>query len=375
MLYTTCIYNLQNTLKKGSFGGFMKNMSKGKKIACSIIGIFILLVVSFVSYVNIRYREVDSSLRMVGYIGEKIFTVNTVDDLIAFSKKSSLHDVNLLESTEDVLVESKTIKGRDGKDIRLMIMRPKSGNTQKNAIGLLWFHGGGYALGTPELGADMLFSFVRTTNTVVVSPDYTLSVDEPYPAALYDAYDTLLWLKENATLLEINTDQIFVGGGSAGGGLTAATTLYARDLGEVKIAFQMPLYPMINSRMDLPSAIENTSFIWNSKKNAAGWKLYLGDLYMTDDIPVYASPSEETDYTNLPPTFTFVGSLDPFRDETISYAENLKKANIPIEFYLYEGAYHGFDMLPIKSDVTTLANERLLKAYQHAATNYFAPQE
>lgn len=90
-------------------------------------------------------------------------------------------------------------------------------------------------------------------------------------------------------------DKIFVGGNSAGGGMTAALTLYARDKGEVNIAFQMPLYPMLDDRPTKTSK-NNDAPVWNTKSNIAAWKLYLGDDYGTDRVSKYAAPARETDF-------------------------------------------------------------------------------
>ncbi len=153
------------------------------------------------------------------------------------------------------------------------------------------------------------------TGAVVVSPYYTLSVDKPYPAALDDCYVSLLWLKDNGERYGVRSDQIFIGGDSAGGGLTAALSLYARDKGEVNIAFQMPLYPMLDDRTTVSSS-DNMAPVWNEKSNENGWELYLGGLYGMADVPAYAAPARATDYSGLPPTCSFVGSVEPFLDET-----------------------------------------------------------
>src|SRR5690606_30824760 len=130
--------------------------------------------------------------------------------------------------------------------------------------GVLWIHGGGYAQGVPEMSHDMYRQLIGTRDCVIVAPDYRLSIDAPYPAALEDCYEVLLWMKDHAQELGIRSDQLMVGGESAGGGLTAALAMYARDRGEVNLAFQMPLYPMIDDRMVTESAGDNNAYVWNS---------------------------------------------------------------------------------------------------------------
>jgi len=178
-------------------------------------------------------------------------------------------------------------------------------------------------------------------------------------------------MKNHAEELGIRSDQLMVGGDSAGGGLTAALSLYARDKGEVKIAFQMPLYPMLDDRMTSDSAVENNAPVWNSKSNYNAWKLYLGERFGMPDVPVYAAPARAEDYRNLPPTATFVGALEPFRDETIEYVDHLRKAGVPVDFEVFEGCYHAFEQMCPKAEVSRKAMTFLLNAYEYAVMHHF----
>lgn len=240
---------------------------------------------------------------------------------------------------------------------------------------LLYCHGGGYAITVPEMSFPQIKQFLTTRDCIVVSPDYRKSLEEPYPAALDDCYDTLKWIKAHIVELGGRSDQIMVGGHSAGGGLTAAISLLARDRKEVNIAFQMPICPMIDDRMITESAKDNTAPIWNGKMNRLGWDLYLKKLQEENKtIPIYAAPSRATDYSNLPPTATYVGDLEPFRDETIEYVENLKKEGIPVEFKLFKGCYHGFDGIVPKAKVSKAAIAFMSNSFAHAIDNYFKKQ-
>ncbi len=260
----------------------------------------------------------------------------------------------------------------DGSSIRLLIYKQK--NAQAKAAGLLWFHGGGYALGKPEMDEALFGRFLAAVNCVIVSPDYRLSVHKPYPCAFEDCYAALLWMRDHAEELGIRDDQLFVGGNSAGGGLAAAVALCARDKGEVNLAFQMPLYPMIDDRMNTPSATNNLSPVWNSRSNAAAWKLYLGQLFGTDRVPKYAAPARETDYSHLPPAFTLIGSIDPFYDETLAYVNNLRKAGIRADLAEFEGCFHAFDRLCPGSVAGKKANAELIDALRYAGEHHHASQ-
>ena len=267
----------------------------------------------------------------------------------------------------------KRIPRNDGSKFRVGIFRSKK--TQPNVPGVLWLHGGGYALGFPEQVKTRAKRLIEASNCVVIAPDYRLSVEAPYPAALEDGYTALLWMRDHAEELGIRDDQLIVGGDSAGSGLTAALSLYARDMGDVAIAFQMPLYPMLDDRMMSDSAKDNDAPVWNSQSNFNAWKLYLGDLFESSNVPPYAAPARTVDYSNLPPTVTFVGDLEPFRDETVQYVENLRKASVPVEFQVYPGCYHAFDQICPKAEVSLKAVEFLTSSFTYAVEHYFAEQK
>ena len=273
---------------------------------------------------------------------------------------------------KDLHAEEIRIARRDGQPLRLMIYKPLRADPA--LPGILWLHGGGYQMGLPEAEVATYRRLMATAPCIIVAPDYRLSIEQPYPAALDDCYDALLWMKQNADLLGIRDDQIAVAGGSAGGGLTAAVSLLARDRGKVQLAFQIPLYPMIDDRMRSESATDNDATGWNSVANQVGWKNYLGPLF-GGDVPAYAAPARAMDYRGLPPTCTFVGSVDPFRDETIQYVENLKAAGVPVAFELFSGGYHGFEGLCPRSALGQRALTFFLDWYRHAVRSYFAPQQ
>lgn len=249
----------------------------------------------------------------------------------------------------------------------------KSNKPKNEAVGLLWVHGGGYALGAPEQDGGFVQKFIEATNCVVVLPDYRLSTEAAFPAALEDCYDTLLWMKDHASELGIRFDQIFVGGDSAGGGLAAAVSLLARDRGEVNIAFQMPLYPMLDDRMMTSSMQNNDAPIWDSHATQVAWQMYLKDHFQTEDVSSYAAPARATNYHNLPPTYTFVGDIEPFYDETRIYIKNLQQAGIPATMDIYPGCFHAFDQF----DQTKIAQKATINYLAHfifATNHYFAAQ-
>lgn len=259
-----------------------------------------------------------------------------------------------------------------GRDIKILIFRPTVAKKEPaQTPGVLWIHGGGYATGMAEMAYfSRPLALVKKYGAVVVCVNYRLSIEAPYPAALEDCHSALCWMKEHAAELGINDSQIMVGGESAGGGLTAALCMYARDKGSVNIAYQMPLYPMLDDR-DTESSRDNHAPIWNTKRNHAAWKLYLKRLVT---IPPYATPARQTDYSNLPPAYTFVGDIEPFYCETLSYIENLKAAGVEAGVDVYPNWFHAYDMFfPFKA-VAKQAIGKFEEQFCYAAEHYFAPQ-
>ncbi len=319
---------------------------------------------------NVKTSSIHPELRVIGNIVRIIMPQFTQSffKLANFFMDNFICGINLARG---VNFEEKYILRQDGTSLRICVYSPKQ--KKENVPGLLWIHGGGYGLGAPEQDFTFIQSFVEASGCVIVAPDYTNSTTAPYPAALNDCYSALEWLRDNGKDYGMRSDQIFVGGNSAGGGLCAAVSLLARDKGDINIAFQMPLYPMIDDRMITPSSQNNDAPIWNTKSNEVGWKLYLGDAYGTQKVSKYAAPARETDYSGLPPTLTYVGDIEPFTDETLQYVENLKKAGVPVEFRLFEGCFHGFDLFSFTTPAKQ-AREFLIDGFMFAVKNYTAKQ-
>ncbi|WP_314060863.1 alpha/beta hydrolase [uncultured Vagococcus sp.] len=310
-------------------------------------------------------------LRLKGTVIRKIFNFKSEKTFRTTAKL--VRKVMQGKTSELIDCQERLMTKKEGGSLRLCLYQ--SHNPQPKATGILWFHGGGYATGVPEMDMAYYEKLIATSNCVIVSPDYTLSTEAPYPAALEDGYEALLWLKDHAEELGIRSDQLFVGGDSAGGGLTIATLLYARDQGEVNVAFQLPMYPMIDDRMNTPSMIDNDAPVWNERSNRIAWDMYLGELKGTSEVPIYAAPSRETNYHGLPPAYTFIGTVEPFYDETVSYIKALQGAGIEAEIDVYEGCFHGFDIVGRKKPVSQTALNKMLAAFKRATDHYYAKQD
>lgn len=275
----------------------------------------------------------------------------------------------MIKFKKDKNIDVKKIYIKDGKrKIPALVLMPKE--RKENVPGVMWIHGGGYILGMKEMVyASRAIDLVKNYGAVVISPGYRLALFHPYPAAINDCYTILLYLKEHSKEYGINENQIMVGGESAGAGLCVALTMMARDKGEVKIAFQMPLYPMIDN-FDTDSSKDNHGKIWNTKRNHFAWKKYLRkDVH--SEVSPYAAPARQKDYSNLPPAYTFVGDGEPFFSETITYIDNLKKAGVEAEVDVYHTNIHAFDMMRPDDELSKKAIKKFNDAFEYAVKTFF----
>ena len=258
--------------------------------------------------------------------------------------------------------------------IRLLILRPSVRSTDK-VPGILWIHGGGYqSFSAKTVFFTRALSLTVKYGAVLAAPDYRLSKKHPYPAALHDCYTALRYLKDHAEELGVRSDQIMVGGESAGGGMTAALCMLAHDRNDVNIAYQMPLYPMLDDR-DTPSSADNHAPNWNTKRNHKAWKRYLRDAYGTDMVPDYAAPARRADLRGMPPCYTFVGDIEPFYYETVEYVRRLKEAGVEASCDVYPNWFHAYDLIFPGKKIVREAIDRFEAHYQYAAAHYFAPQD
>src|ERR1700761_8840085 len=211
------------------------------------------------------------------------------------------------------------------------------------APALLWLHGGGYVLGTAQQDDRPCRRFARELGITVAAVDYRLAPEHPYPAPLEDCYSALTWL---AGLPAVDPARVAIGGASAGGGLAAALALLTRDRGEITPTLQLLAYPMLDDRSG--SGPKNRNYrLWGPKSNRFGWKSYLGSA-----DPDVAVPARRADLSGLPPAWIGVGTHDLFHDEDLAYAERLTAAGVPCEVEVVDGAFHGFDLIVPKAQVS-----------------------
>ncbi|TIC88945.1 alpha/beta hydrolase [Nocardioides sp. GY 10113] len=223
---------------------------------------------------------------------------------------------------------------------------------------VLWFHGGGYVVGSGYANTDLVTDLAHDLGVVAVAVDYRLAPEHPFPAALEDGYAVLADLVRRSEELGIDPDRIAVAGASAGGGLAAALCQLVRDRGEYRICFQALRYPMLDDRTE-PATRRH--FVWTPRSNRTAWDYYLGgSRERGGSPPPYAVPARTADLTGLPPAWIGIGDADLFLEESRAYAERLADAGVPVDLEVVPGMYHGADGVrpAAPSVVSFLAAER-----------------
>ncbi|KXX59652.1 esterase [Rhodococcus sp. LB1] len=245
------------------------------------------------------------------------------------------------DSTDDgVTIEDHTCAAVDGHLIGLRVYRPRH---RANRGAIYHVHGGGFILGDLEMSHLRNVEIAREVGSVVVSVDYRLAPEWPFPTPVEDVYSSLVWLHERADELGIDPSLIALHGVSAGGALVAATALLARDRNGPPICFQFLASPVLDDRLVSDSARRFTDTPALNRRDAETcWSAYLGPVERgTSAVPAYAAPARVQDLTRLPQTYISVAELDPLRDDGIDYARSLLAAGVPVELHLFPGTYHG----------------------------------
>lgn len=235
-----------------------------------------------------------------------------------------------------------------GPDIPVFLFRPA--DTRAGGGAILHFHGGGMVMGSVEQMQAGPALLAATAGVPVVSVEYRLAPEHPFPAPQQDCHSALVWLAGQAEALGFDAGRIIVAGESAGGGLAAALAIMARDLGGPAIAGQLLTYPMLDHRTGgdaCPYKNPTTGeFIWTRASNRFGWRALQGDYKADDDRRGWFSPSLAEDLSNLPTAYIATGSLDLFFDENLDYARRLVAARVPVDLHSYAGAIHAFNAIP-----------------------------
>jgi len=226
-------------------------------------------------------------------------------------------------------------------DIAVRVYTPLNHN-EATLPGLVFFHGGGFVLGDLDTHDDLCRVLANESGCRVVSIDYRLAPEHPFPAAVDDSYAATKYVAGNAAQFGIDPARLAVGGDSAGGNLAAVVAQLAKTQGP-KIAYQLLIYPVaqLGAAVDTPSMRENGKGYF-LEKEGMDWftKLYAPDAKHRSDPRL--SPLLCKDLAGQPPAYVVTAGFDPLRDEGRDYADALDKAGVSVTYVNYPGMVHGF---------------------------------
>ncbi|WP_372572309.1 alpha/beta hydrolase [Ruegeria jejuensis] len=229
-------------------------------------------------------------------------------------------------------------------DTFLRVIEPQE---NKSGAAVLWIHGGGLVSGRANQLNEGASKLAKMTGATVVTVNYRLAPEHPFPAAHDDCYAAWRWIQNNADALGIDPARVGLVGNSAGGGLTAALAQRILDDGAAQPVCQVLFYPMLDDRTATDTSLDDVGhYVWGNRDNRTAWNAYLAPNEAgAAELPAYASAARRENLEGLPPTWLGVGSIDLFSAEGLTYANRLKSSGVPVEVVTPEGAPHAFEAI------------------------------
>lgn len=262
----------------------------------------------------------------------------------------------------DVTIDATAIEGPLG-PVGVRTYRPASPGPHP---AVLFVHGGGWTIGTAEGYDTLVAQICSAADAVVVSVDYRLAPEYPFPVAFDECWAALRWVADVGTTLGVDPSRLAVMGDSAGGNLAACLALRARDEGAPRLAAQILVYPVADADLDTSSYRENaTGYFLERDTMRFFWDCYASGG--ADPADPRLSPLRASSHAGLPPALVITAEFDPLRDEGESYARRLGAAGVAVEATRYHGMIHGFFMMPgvlgAGADAVNQATRALRRAF------------
>lgn len=234
-----------------------------------------------------------------------------------------------------------TVRAVRADGLRLRVYRPA---VRRSAAALLWIHGGGLVIGDARQDEPLCGSTAARLGITIVSANYRLAPQHPFPAALDDVRAAWAWTRRHAGKLDLDPDRIAVGGESAGAGLAAALTQRLLDEGGAQPTAQWLFAPMLDDRTAADRSLDDRAhLVWSNTANRDGWSSYLGHDAGAAEPPPYAVPARRGDLAGLPPAYLTWGDIELFAAEDAAYADRLRESGVAVTVDVVPGAPHGFE--------------------------------
>ena len=272
------------------------------------------------------------------------------------------------EMLPQVRIEERAVGYGDLTDVPVRIYWPPIA-AHDNLPVVVFYHGGGWCLGDLDTHDPVARAHAVEGEAIVVSVDYRLAPEHPFPAGIDDSWAALRWVGEHAAELGGDPDRIAVAGDSAGGNISAVMTQLARDNGGPSLVFQLLWYPSLTADLSLPSYTENANApMLDSDVIEAFVSWYVPGLDISDPkaLPTTLAPANAADLSGLPPAFIGIAGHDPVRDDGARYAELLHAAGVPVELSNEPNMAHGYASFALVVPAAAEATNRGLVALKKA---------
>jgi acetyl esterase/lipase len=257
----------------------------------------------------------------------------------------------------DVEISNFSCPRPDGTMLPLRLYRRRG---SRSLALIIYVHGGGMIMGTVDAYDSVCAKYASFADIAILSVDYRLAPEYPFPAAIEDVSAGVRWARENYGELTIDPKRIGIAGDSAGGGIAAGVLLKARDEG-FGLSAGMLIYPMLDDRT-IASPVSGPQLtgpfiVWSYDDNITGWRCLLGEM-TPGEVSAYAAPARATQLGGLPPIYIEVGDLDIFHDEDVAFASRLRDVGGDVQLHLRPGCPHGYEVVAPKSRIAQLAMQQ-----------------